>query len=251
MTTKKAHEPRRKGLRRPVLAELREAFHHNRDLDRLRSLWSHAPGPILDLGTGAGRIALALAQCGAETVGINIDAEAIDAARRRAAERLLSAEFARADARTYCMDRRFSWIIGGSFFEHVELDEDFARVLSNAREMLAPGGSIVLSLALEAFHAGHVGDTSSNRRVVSGHVCKRVVEIKDIAADRIVYSIVYCAPALSVEQKIENVLRLRSIRSFLDIAHAARLRVRKSYDGATTGEATSLSSTATFVLVRS
>lgn len=54
---------------------------------------------VLDVGTGRGRIALALAPHCARVVGIDLDAEAIAEARRRAAEAgIANAEFAVADA---------------------------------------------------------------------------------------------------------------------------------------------------------
>ncbi|HXY56985.1 MAG TPA: class I SAM-dependent methyltransferase [Methylocystis sp.] len=238
-----AHESRR-----PVIAELREAFHQNRDLERLRSLWSQAPGATLDLGTGAGRIALALAGFGVAVIGIDLDAFAIEAARRRATERALRVNFTAADARSYIADGRFSWIVACSFLEHIVADEDVERILSNARAMLAPGGSMVLTLVLDAFRAGLIAETRADRRIVMGAFCERIVEIKEIATDRVVYSLMYRAPTLSVEQRTELVLRLRTLSSFLEIVRASGFRVRQSFDGTTGMEATPLSPTAMFIL---
>src|SRR5437763_17221682 len=53
---------------------------------------------VLDLGTGTGRAAIALARRGAIVTGVDASAEMLGVARRRAAEQGLSIEFAEGDA---------------------------------------------------------------------------------------------------------------------------------------------------------
>jgi SAM-dependent methyltransferase len=58
-----------------------------------------APGlRVLDVGTGTGRAAIALASCGAEVVGIDASAEMLKVAGDRAAERHVPVRFERGDA---------------------------------------------------------------------------------------------------------------------------------------------------------
>ncbi|MHC4774002.1 MAG: class I SAM-dependent methyltransferase, partial [Planctomycetota bacterium] len=60
--------------------------------DRLEAHGPLAGTPVLDLGTGPGLVALALARRGARVTGVDIAPEQIDAARRSAAEQGLGAQ---------------------------------------------------------------------------------------------------------------------------------------------------------------
>ena len=63
---------------------------------------------ILDLGTGTGRAAMALAKRGAVVTGVDASDEMLDVARRRATQAGLSIEFARGDAHGLAFrDRQF------------------------------------------------------------------------------------------------------------------------------------------------
>ncbi|HYM09388.1 MAG TPA: methyltransferase domain-containing protein [Bryobacterales bacterium] len=96
---------------------------------------------VLDAGCGAGYGAARLAACARRVVGLDIAAEAVDAARQQYA--LPRLEFLRAD----CRDLPFA---SGSVdlivaFEVIEHLEQWERLLAETRRVLAPGGELILS----------------------------------------------------------------------------------------------------------
>src|SRR5712691_5217451 len=61
---------------------------------------------ILDLGTGTGRAAIALARRGARVTGVDASAEMLSVARRRAAEERLPIDFFEGDAHALAFPNR-------------------------------------------------------------------------------------------------------------------------------------------------
>ncbi len=83
---------------------------------------------ILDLGTGTGRAALALAGRGARVTGLDASAEMLNVARRRAAESGVSIEFVEGDAHALAFpDRSFDSVVCFRLLMHVP---DWRRCLS-------------------------------------------------------------------------------------------------------------------------
>jgi len=109
-------------------------------------------GPVLDVGCGAGRVALDLARQGVAVVGLDQDAELLAALRERAAG--LPVQTVRADARDFSLGRTFPVILAP--MQTVQLlggPEGRAAFLRCAREHLEPGGLLAIALAdaLEGF----------------------------------------------------------------------------------------------------
>lgn len=67
-------------------------------------------GPLLDLACGTGRMALRMAELGYQVTGVDITPEMIARARQKAAERALSIDWVVADARTFHLQKQFSFI---------------------------------------------------------------------------------------------------------------------------------------------
>jgi SAM-dependent methyltransferase len=83
---------------------------------------------ILDLGTGTGRAALALAKRGAHVTGIDASTEMLSVAKRRAAESSVSIDFAQGDAHALAFpDRSFDSVVCLRLLMHVP---DWRRCLS-------------------------------------------------------------------------------------------------------------------------
>jgi cyclopropane fatty-acyl-phospholipid synthase-like methyltransferase len=101
-------------------------------------------GRLLDPGCGTGEHTLLAAVHGADAVGIDISANAIDRARRKAAERGVTVRFEVADA--LALDRlglTFDTVLDSGLF-HVFDDEDRARYVESLAAVLSPGGRAYL-----------------------------------------------------------------------------------------------------------
>ena len=101
-------------------------------------------GAVLDAGCGTGDTALFLASRGCRVTGIDFLEEPIRRARRKAAERGLSATFLVKDAMTLKdWSERFDNVIDSGLF-HVLSDGDRRRYVEGLATVLKPGGRLFL-----------------------------------------------------------------------------------------------------------
>jgi cyclopropane fatty-acyl-phospholipid synthase-like methyltransferase len=101
-------------------------------------------GRVLDAGCGTGEHALLAAARGAEVVGIDLSRRAIGQARRKAAERGLSARLEVADAlRLGQHGWTFDTVIDSGLF-HVFDDEQRGHYVTSLASVLRPGGTCYL-----------------------------------------------------------------------------------------------------------
>lgn len=104
-------------------------------------------GPILEIGSGTGRVALALAERGREVVGLE-PSDAMRAVAQQKADRAEltdRAAFVPGDMRRFKLDRRFGLIIAplNTFLHNLTPDDQLA-TLSNLKKHLQPSGLLVL-----------------------------------------------------------------------------------------------------------
>jgi SAM-dependent methyltransferase len=100
--------------------------------------------PVLDAGCGTGEHALFFAERGHRVVGIDFVDEAIQRARRKAADRCLAVEFLVKDATTLAdWAARFATVIDCGLF-HVFSDDDRQRYVEGLARVMAPGGLLFL-----------------------------------------------------------------------------------------------------------
>jgi SAM-dependent methyltransferase len=105
--------------------------------DRVRS-------PVLDAGCGTGEHALFFAGRGHRVTGIDFVEEAIQRARRKAAERGLPVEFLVKDATALAdWDERFATVIDSGLF-HGFSDDDRRRYVRGLAQVIEPGGQLFL-----------------------------------------------------------------------------------------------------------
>jgi len=110
-------------------------------------------GPVLELGTGSGRVAIALARAGLEVVGVDSMPSMLRAAKARlaklparVAERL---SLVRGDLRSVRLSRRFPLVIAPfNTFMHLYARADFERALATCRAHLAPRGRLVFDVQM-------------------------------------------------------------------------------------------------------
>lgn len=97
-------------------------------------------GRVLDVGCGTGEHALLAARAGLDATGVDLAPTAIDLARRKAAERGLTARFVVGDALDLAaLGSRFDTVLDSGFF-HVLDDADRARFVASLAAVVVPGG---------------------------------------------------------------------------------------------------------------
>ena len=100
--------------------------------------------PVLDCGCGTGEQALMLAARGMEVMGVDVAPTAIEAARRKAAERALTVDLRVADAlELHRLGRTFATVIDCGVF-HTFDDGDRPRYVASLADAVRPGGVIHL-----------------------------------------------------------------------------------------------------------
>lgn len=110
-------------------------------------------GPVLELGCGAGRVALPIARAGHEIVGLDASIPMLEHARTRLAKLPARVRglvtFARGDLRTFRLGRRFPLIISPfNAVQHLYTRFDVERFLERVRAHLAPAGLFVFDVLL-------------------------------------------------------------------------------------------------------
>ncbi|RIY31172.1 hypothetical protein CKF54_07320 [Psittacicella hinzii] len=101
--------------------------------------------PVLDLGCGAGILAEAMARQGAQVLGIDMAAEALEAGRQHAQEHQVHNVAYRcvtAEQLAKELPEHFPLICCMEMIEHVP---DYASIVSSIAKMLQPGGLAVMS----------------------------------------------------------------------------------------------------------
>lgn len=123
------------------------------DVAFYREMAAEHGAPVLELGVGTGRIALALAREGRAVVGL----ERMDTMLERLSERLsreraavrANVELVRADARRFALGRRFPLVIAPfNVLMHLYTREDLERTLACVRAHLAPRGVFVFDVRM-------------------------------------------------------------------------------------------------------
>ena len=100
------------------------------------------PGRVLDVGCGAGGLAVALAERGWDVLGIDLAPKAIAAARAVAAERGVSAQFETADASTWTPRGTYDLIVSG--FALPDNRALRAPAFAAIRQAVVPGGAVLI-----------------------------------------------------------------------------------------------------------
>jgi ubiquinone/menaquinone biosynthesis C-methylase UbiE len=110
-----------------------------------------APGPVLDIACGTGRILIPCMQAGVDIDGLDLHAGMLNRLRDKAAALGLEPRLYQADMASFQLPRRYSLIvIPFNAFVHCLTTDDQIAALVRCREHLEPGGM----LALDTFFPG-------------------------------------------------------------------------------------------------
>jgi 2-polyprenyl-3-methyl-5-hydroxy-6-metoxy-1,4-benzoquinol methylase len=121
------------------------------DLEFWREQAKRAGGPVLEVACGTGRVALEMAQAGADVDGFDLSEPMLERLRAKCKERGLRVHATRADMRDFHMARRYALIaIPFNSFLHNLTQHDQLLTLRVCREHLLPGGVLVMHLSFFA-----------------------------------------------------------------------------------------------------
>lgn len=112
------------------------------DSDILSIVSPLTPGRALEVGCGAGGLALALAKRGWEVVGVDLAENAIAAARKVFAANGAEGEFHAADAASFEPTGRFDLVTTSFALPDTQASQD--AVFRLIRKVLVPGGTVVI-----------------------------------------------------------------------------------------------------------
>lgn len=118
------------------------------DLALWRELASEAPGAVLDVGAGTGRVALDLAAAGFEVVALDREPVLLAALSRRAGDRGLDVATVCADAAGFALDRDFGLVLVP--MQTIQLLPDAGArsgFWASARRHLRAAGRVAVALA--------------------------------------------------------------------------------------------------------
>ncbi len=153
-------------------AELYDLFYADfrEDLDMYLGFAERTGGSILEIGSGTGRVALALVEAGHTVVGLELSDALRAVARHKAAEAQLidRVEFVAGDMRRFQLERHFGLIIAplNTFLHNLTLEDQLA-TLACCKKHLRPGGLLVLDCFIpDPAHAADDGRLIVQRSVV-------------------------------------------------------------------------------------
>src|SRR5512139_2154989 len=155
-------------------AELYDLFYADfqDDIEMYRGFAERTGGSILEVGSGTGRVALALAREGHAVVGLELSEAMRAVAQRKAARVQLGdrVEFVAGDMRRFQLDQHFG-LIGvplNTFLHNLTLDDQLA-TLACFKKHLHPGGLLVL----DCFNPDPVCAADDGRLIVQRSVMDR------------------------------------------------------------------------------
>jgi SAM-dependent methyltransferase len=150
-------------------------FAGKEDIPFFRRLMLRMGGPVLEMGSGTGLIALDLGSAGLEVLGVDRSRHMLDVARSKwdklspsIKERV---KFMEGDMINFPLDRQFSSaLIARGSFEHLLDTDDQLRCLANVRKLLDSGGKLVVDLSTPSLELIKRGITADRSVSVDGDI---------------------------------------------------------------------------------
>lgn len=132
----------------PEWPELYDALYENYriDFDFYMAQAEAAPGPILEVACGTGRLLLPMLERGLDVTGVDVSAPMLARLLQKATARGLTPTVHQADMRTFALNRKFALIlVPFRSFLHLETTDDQLQALRNFHHHLTDGGQLLLN----------------------------------------------------------------------------------------------------------
>ena len=194
-----------------------ECGRYDADVALWRELAAAAPGPILDVGAGTGRITLDLARRGHEVVALDIDPALLAELERRARAAGLHVHSVVADAGDFALHRRdFALVMAP--MQTVQLLRPAGRLgfLRCARGHVAPGGHVAIALVdtLETFDDEHTELPLPDQLMIDGTLySSQPVALRDHGDTVTIERIRQIVPARGRRSASDDILHLDRVAS--------------------------------------
>ena len=148
---------------------------------------SPAPGPVLELAAGMGRLTFPFLDLGWEVTALELSTAVLDAFRKRLAEQPPDVQdrcvVVQADMSAFALGKRFGTVVISSGSIN-ELDETARRGLyASVREHLEPGGKFLLSLELSG--PADSGPQERQQELTGRSGRRHVMHVKTVPAEEI------------------------------------------------------------------
>ena len=116
-------------------------------VDFYRAYADHQGGDVLELGCGTGQKLIPIASEGRSCVGLDLSADMLAEARRKADERGVTVEWVQGDMRSFDLGRTFDFVfIAANSLLHLHRAEDLVSCFRSVRRHLAPGARFVFDV---------------------------------------------------------------------------------------------------------
>jgi len=160
------------------------------DLPLYEQLARRVDGPVLELGTGTGRLAIPLARAGLEVWGIDSSEAMLERARCKAGD-LAGLHLEAGDMRDFALDARFALIFAGmGTFHHLLTRDDQVACLRAVERHLAPDGRFACDLRPFLYNDWDTGDSAVvfhdwTRALDSGETVVKLRSVRVDAAEQL------------------------------------------------------------------
>jgi ubiquinone/menaquinone biosynthesis C-methylase UbiE len=118
-----------------------------KDIRFYTKLAQQAGGPVLELGVGTGRIALAILKAGIPLTGIDISTKMLKVAEENLKSFSSILSLKNANFSDFELKEKFNLIFGGfNSLHHLKILQDFEKLLTQVRKHLSPKGTFAFDL---------------------------------------------------------------------------------------------------------